>query len=120
MREQMSKVIPYPSKEELRKRAFEIVVVDRPAAAIADQVLESARAQVRRGLEGIAADAGATVIDRSLQDLSAISKGRHLLLSGIEEEQEEEARAALAAAGLDIQEIRSLEGWLGFVCSAAG
>ena len=68
----MSKVIPYPPKEELRKRAFEIVVVDRPAAGIADQVLESARAQVRRGLEGIAADAGATVIDRSLQDLSAI------------------------------------------------
>lgn len=68
----MNRVVPYPSKEELRKRAFEIVVVDRPSAAVDDSTLQIPRAQVRRGLEGIAASAGAGVIDRSLQEVSAI------------------------------------------------
>jgi hypothetical protein len=68
----MNRIVPYPSEKELRKRAFEIVVVDRPSAGFDDQTLEIPRAQVRRGLEKIAAGAGAGVIDRSLQDVSAI------------------------------------------------
>lgn len=68
----LNRVVPYPSPEELRKRAFEIVIVDRPSVGIDDERLAPARAQVRRGLERIAARSGAVVIDRSLQDLSAI------------------------------------------------
>jgi hypothetical protein len=68
----MNRVVPYPSERELRKRAFDIVVVDRPSAGFDDETLEIPRAQVRRGLERIAAAAGAGVIDRSLQDVSEI------------------------------------------------
>jgi hypothetical protein len=68
----MSRVVPYPPKEELRKRAFEIVVVDRPSVGIDEVTLETPHAQVRRALEQIAASAGAAIIDRSLQELSAI------------------------------------------------
>lgn len=68
----MNRVVPYPSPEELRKRAVEIVIVDRPSVGIDDAQLEMARAQVRRELERIAARSGATIIDRSLQDRSAI------------------------------------------------
>ena len=68
----MSRVVPYPSKQELRKRSDSIVVVDRPAPGLDESELASARVQVRRHLEGIAADSGAIVIDRSLQELDAI------------------------------------------------
>ncbi len=68
----MSRVVPYPPKQELRKRAFEIVVVDRPSVGIDEVALETPRAQVRRAIEQIAASAGAAIIDRSLQELSAI------------------------------------------------
>ena len=68
----MNRVVPYPGAEELRKRAFEIVIVDRPAVGIDDGVLENARAQIRRGVDKIAVNAGASVIDRSLQDLGAL------------------------------------------------
>ena len=68
----MNRVVPYPDVEELHKRAFEIVIVDRPAVGIDDSTLENARAHVRRGLEKIAVNAGASVIDRSLQNLSAL------------------------------------------------
>lgn len=68
----MNRVVPYPSQDELRKRGFEVIIVDRPSVGSDDSTLQIPRAQVRRGLERIAADSGATVIDRSLQDLSAI------------------------------------------------
>jgi hypothetical protein len=68
----MHRVVPYPSQDELRKRAFEIVIVDRPSVGIDDSMLETPRAQVRRELEGVAAKAGAAIIDRSLAELSAI------------------------------------------------
>jgi hypothetical protein len=68
----MNKVVPYPSKQELRKRAYEIIVVDRPAVGIEESMLEKPRAQVRRALEGLATKAGAAVIDRSLQDIGGI------------------------------------------------
>ena len=68
----MNRVVPYPDVEELRKRAFEIVIVDRPSVGIDDSTLQNARSQVRRGLEKIAVEAGASVIDRSLQSLSAL------------------------------------------------
>lgn len=69
---EMNRVVPYPSTEELRKRAWQIVIVDRPAVGIDDSLLEQPRLQVRRALEGIAAEAGASVIDRSLGQLGAL------------------------------------------------
>lgn len=68
----MNRVVPYPEVEELHKRAFEIVILDRPSAGIDDQTLETARAQMRRGIEKISENAGASIIDRSLQDLGAL------------------------------------------------
>jgi hypothetical protein len=68
----MNRVVPYPDAEEFRKRAFEIVIVDRPSTGIDDSTLKKARAQVHRGIEKIAANAGASLIDRSLQDLRAL------------------------------------------------
>jgi len=68
----MNRVVPYPSEDELRKRAYEIVIIDRPAVGIDESLLEKPRAQVRRALEGLAADAGASVIDRSLGELGEL------------------------------------------------
>ena len=68
----MNRVVPYPTTEELTNRAFEIVIVDRPSPGLDDRTLDTARAQMRRGLEKISANAGAAVIDRSLQNLSAL------------------------------------------------
>ena len=89
----MDRVVPYPSENEWRKRAFEIVVVDRPSAGFDDTTLEIPRAQLRRGLERIAAGAGAGVIDRSLRDVSAIRT--EALLSEID------GREADAVTGAD-------------------
>jgi hypothetical protein len=69
---EINRVVPYPSKDELRKRAFEVIVVDRESAGIEEDVLFEPRLWVRRELEGVAASAGATIIDRSLQDLHPI------------------------------------------------
>ncbi len=68
----MNRVVPYPSQEELRKRSYDIVIVDRPSVGIEESLLEKPRAQVRRALEGLAAETGATVIDGSLQDIGEI------------------------------------------------
>ena len=68
----MNRVVPYPDAKELRKRAYEIIVVDRASAGIDENSLLEPRRWSRRQLEGMTAEAGATVIDRSLQDLSAI------------------------------------------------
>ncbi len=68
----MNRVVPYPSTEELSKRAYEVVIVDRPARGIDESLLEKPRVQVRRALEGLAAEAGAGVIDRSLQEIGGI------------------------------------------------
>ncbi len=79
----MNRVVPYPDATELRKRAFQIIVVDRASAGIDDSSLLEPRRWSRRQLEGMAAEAGATVIDRSLQDLSAIrTEGVLLELDG--------------------------------------
>lgn len=69
---EMNKVVPYPSKDELSKRAYEIIVVDRKAIGIDESVLEKPRAQVRRALEALSAEVGAAMIDRSLQDIGGI------------------------------------------------
>lgn len=66
----MDRVVPFPLEAELRKRAFEIVVVVRPSEGIDDTMLEIPRAQLRRGLEKIATDAGAVIIDRWDQSLA--------------------------------------------------
>jgi hypothetical protein len=68
----MNRVVPYPAQEELRKRSFEIVIVERPSVGLDNGLIRTAQAQVKRALEGIAAKSGAAVIDRSLQDLRAI------------------------------------------------
>jgi len=68
----MNRVVPYPDAKELSERAFEIIVVDRASAGIDDDLLLEPRRWTRRQLEGMVAEAGATVIDRSLQDLPAI------------------------------------------------
>ena len=92
----MNKVVPYPSKAELRHRADEIVVVDRPSVGIDDSTVSTARAQVRRRLEEIAADAGAVVIDRSLQSLNAVrTEG---VLSELDGEESDVSGADLAIA----------------------
>ncbi|MCR9097110.1 MAG: hypothetical protein NXI30_23050 [bacterium] len=93
----MNRVVPYPSQEELRKRAFELVIVDRPAVGIEEGLLDRPRAQVRRALEGVAADAGATVIDRSLSELGALrTEGVLGELEGRETEEVTGADYALA------------------------
>lgn len=61
----MDRVVPYPSEAELGKRVFEVVVVDRPADGLDEQMLVKPRSQVRVGLEKIAASYGAAVADRS-------------------------------------------------------
>ena len=68
----MNKVVPYPAAEEMRKRAYELIVIDRPAVGIDATTLVKPRAQVRRGLEMLAAEAGASVIDRSLSELGEL------------------------------------------------
>lgn len=68
----MNKVVPYPDAEELRKRSYEIVIVDRPSVGLDEKTLEKPRAEVHRALEGLAAEAGASVIDRSLGELGAL------------------------------------------------
>ena len=67
----MNRVVPYPSQDELRKRSFDLVIVDRPAVGIEEARLEQPRAQVRRALEDIAADAGASIVDRTFEDPEA-------------------------------------------------
>lgn len=69
----MNKVVPYPSTEELKKRSFDLVIVDREAVSIDASLLERPNAQVRRALEGLVAEAGATVIDRSLGQLGELT-----------------------------------------------
>jgi len=68
----MNRVVPYPAEAELSKRAYEVIVTDRPAAGIDEAELRAPQAQVHRELEAIAAEAGAVVIDRSLQELAEI------------------------------------------------
>ena len=68
----MNRVVPYPSQEELRKRSFELVIIDRPAVGIDDGLLERPRARVRRALEVLAAGAGAALTDRSLGQLGEL------------------------------------------------
>lgn len=67
----MNRVMPYPTDDELRKRAFNIVVVHRPSTEIDDATLDIPRDQVRRGLEKIALKGGASVIHPSGGDVSA-------------------------------------------------
>ncbi|MBB83174.1 MAG: hypothetical protein CL931_05115 [Deltaproteobacteria bacterium] len=62
----MNRVVPYPLQEALRKRSFTLVIVDRPAVGIEEGMLERPRAQVRRALEDVAVDAGASVIEGAL------------------------------------------------------
>jgi hypothetical protein len=68
----MNKVVPYPDRADLRKRAYELIVVDRPAVGIDASTLVKPRAQVRGALLRVAAEAGAAVIDQSLSQLGEL------------------------------------------------
>jgi hypothetical protein len=72
----MGRAVPFPSEQELDKRVFEVVVVDRPADGIDEQVLRKARSQVRVGLEKIAASYGAAVGDRSTPGFDGVRTDR--------------------------------------------
>lgn len=72
----MDRAVPFPSDEELALRVFEVVVVDRPAEGIDEQVLRKARSQVRVGLEKIAASYGAAVGDRSTPGFEGVRSDR--------------------------------------------
>lgn len=61
----MSKAVPYPSDAEREKRVYEVAVIDRPSEGLDEHALRKPRAQVRVGLEKIAASHGAAMIERS-------------------------------------------------------
>ncbi|MBY0400119.1 hypothetical protein K2X89_07475 [Myxococcota bacterium] len=84
---EMSKAVPYPSEEERAKRVYEVSVVDRPAEALDEQALRKPRAQVRVGLEKIAASFGAAVIERSKPGFDGVrTDGPSSAFPGIEAE----------------------------------
>ena len=100
----MNKIVPYPATDELRKRAYELIVVDRPAVGIDATTLVKPRAQVRRALEMLAAEAGAAVIDRSLSQLGELrTEGVLGELEGRETEDVTGADFALATRFLKVQ-----------------
>jgi hypothetical protein len=105
----MNRVVPYPSKDEMRKRAFEVVVVDRPAVGIEESLLDSPRAQVRRALEDIGTEAGATMIDRSLEQLGGSrTEG---VLGDVEGREGEEVTRADYALATRFSNYRSMAAW---------
>lgn len=105
----LNRVVPYPSKEELRKRNYEVVVVHRPAVGIDDSMLKKPRAIVRRSLEGVAAEAGAAVIDRSLQDVTDIrTEG---VLNELEGESAEDVSGADYALATRFSTYRYSSSW---------
>ena len=105
----MNRVVPYPSKDEMRKRALEVVVVDRPAVGIEESLLESPRAQVRRALEDIGTKAGATMIDRSLEQLGGSrTEG---VLGEVEGREGEEVTRPDYALATRFSNYRSMAAW---------
>lgn len=93
----MNKVVPYPDRADLRKRAYELIVVDRPAVGIDASTLVKPRAQVRGALLRVAAEAGAAVIDQSLSPLGELrTEGVLVELEGRETEDVTGADFALA------------------------
>ncbi len=89
----MNRVTPYPSQHELENHAFEIVVVEQPAVGLDGATLAMSRVQVQRGLERIAADAGAAIIDRSSRVVEAIGT------EGSRSEHEASGTDAISGAG---------------------
>lgn len=73
---EMDKAVPYPTEEERAKRVFEVSVIDRPSENLDERTLVKPRAQVRHGLEKIAATFGAAVIERSKPDDEALRTDR--------------------------------------------
>jgi hypothetical protein len=61
----MNRVVPFPPDEELRKRAFEIVLIDRESPAIDDFPLRDPRRRLRRMLRELATQSGAIVVKRA-------------------------------------------------------
>jgi len=59
---EMNRVVPYPSEEELRERAFEIIFVDLEPATSADSAPRDRRIWLRRKLIEMTGNAGAIVV----------------------------------------------------------
>lgn len=95
----MNQVVPYPSRDEMRKRAFDVVLVDRPGPGIDDATLRAARREVHRALERIATNAGALVIDGGRED------------AGSDGESSGEGRAADFALVTRIERIEYSSSW---------
>jgi len=72
----MSKTVPYPSDAEREKRVYEVAVIDRPSDGLDEQTLRKPRAQVRVGLEKIAASHGAAMIERSKPGFDGVRSDR--------------------------------------------
>ena len=72
----LDRAVPYPSDDELGKRIFEVVVIDRPSVNLDEQMLRKPRAQLRVGLEKIAAEYVAAVVDRSEPGFDAVRTDR--------------------------------------------
>jgi len=72
----MNQVVPYPSEEERAKRVFTSVVSERPSEGLDEAELAKARAQVRIGLEKIAASYGSAVLERTNPQAFALRSDR--------------------------------------------
>lgn len=72
----MNRADPFPTEEERAKQVFEVAVVERPSEGLDEALLREPRAQVRVGLEKIAASFGAAVIDRSRPGFDAAGTDR--------------------------------------------
>ena len=59
----MNQVVPYPSREEMRHRSFDVVLLNRDSPGIDRESLEVARVDLHRTLDQIATDAGASVVE---------------------------------------------------------
>jgi len=69
---EMNRVVPYPTEEELRKRAVEIVIVDLASPEVGEVELVESRSWSRRELERIAEESGATLREWPRGDSAAL------------------------------------------------
>jgi ribosomal protein L11 methyltransferase len=73
-----------------------------------------------RGVDHVVCNMLLTRLRPVLPGLARAAGEGFVILSGIEEEQQGEALACLAATGLSLVETRRSEGWCAFVCRPAG
>lgn len=73
---EMSRTAAFPTEAERAKQVFEVAVVERPSPGLDEARLREPRAQVRLGLEQLAASFGAAVIDRTRPGFDAVRSDR--------------------------------------------